>query len=496
MLQRQQREAAKGSSAMDPLRYAELPGIPKIWLDFAAGSLSGLPSLSAFPNIQSLQAQAQKAISRKHRCENLSHLLALTTGPDSAPAGESIHGLEQSDAVVVVTEIQASLFGGPLFHLLKCLTAIKVCRELAKRGIPAMPVCWIGCASPGDLSAWSVSLLDNEGELHRLRLQHGEENLSSADPLPGKQIAELLRKTEGFGQGMFDAEIIEILRSAYGPGATLASATARLLSALMKERGMIVLDPQASRFKPVLDKYRAVLRNQGPRAASAHQERSPALTGASGFEQSSESCAPAFLEQNLVLPVAANVIGPGELRAFLDALPVFDELDLPRPVPWPQPGATILDRRSSRTLEKYSLGIQELFSGEREVIERIRRATPRSVSVKLKDLALEADRRMEELGSVLPAGDDILMTRNSCKERMIYQIEKVRERFEAACARREEASQRRIHRACNLLAPDGRIQESGLSGLQFLLRHSRSVLQLLYERLDVLRFEHQLISMD
>jgi len=155
-----------------------------------------------------------------------------------------------------------------------------------------------------------------------------------------------------------------------------------------------------------------------------------------------------------------------------------------------------LDRKSIRTLEKYDLRIQELFSGKGEVAAKIRRATPRSVSMKLKDLALEADRSMEELGSLLPPGGDILVTRNSCRARILYQIGRLRERFEAACARREETAERRTQRACNLLAPDGRTQESGLSGIQFLLRHSRSVLQLLYEELDVLRFEHQLISVD
>jgi uncharacterized protein YllA (UPF0747 family) len=460
---------------MDRLSYAELPGIPKIWLDYAAGLLSGLASPPAFPDSRSLQGQVEKARSGKYRRENLSRLLA----EGSASGAVIMHGIEPSSAVAVVTEVQASLFGGPLFHLLKCLTAAKICRELARRGIPAVPMCWVGGAYEKDLSSQSIRLLDDEGELHWLRLGHDSTDFSASDPLPGKQIAELLMRIEGLGKGDFDAETVEILRSAYCSGETLASATARLLSALMKEWGVIALDPNAPRFKPVLEEARAVLRDQ-----------------AGGFKQSAEGCATAFLEQCSVFPVAAIVIGPCELNPFLDSLPLLDQLDLPRAMPWPQPGATILDRKTSRTLEKYHLGFRELFSGEKEVLGKIRRATPRSVSVQLTSLAREIGRSMEEMGSLIPAGDKILKTRNDCRERMVYQIEKLRERFEAACAGREETAERRVHRACNLLAPDGRTQESGLSGIQFLLRHSRSVLQLLYERLDVLKFEHQLISMD
>jgi uncharacterized protein YllA (UPF0747 family) len=382
----------------------------------------------------------------------------------------------------VVTEIKASLFGGSLSQMLKCVTAVKLSRELEKRKIPAVPVCWIGCAPPGDLRALSVTLLDSQGELHRLQLENGGAESSAANPLPEKRIAGLLETVEALGRGGFDAEILGILHSAYSPGRTLAAATAHLISALMKEWGMIVLDPQTPRLEPLMDEKRGVARDRARRTA--------------GPRQSSTGCASEFLEQSMIFPVAANVMGPGELGPFLEVLPAFDELDLPRPVAWPHPGATILDTRSCRTLEKYGLRIQELFSGESELTEKIKRAISRSASRKLDDLAREIRPRMEVLGNLLPAAGDILVTRNSCMEKILYQIGKMRERFEAACARKEEAAERRIRRACNLLAPEGQAQEKGLSGILFLLRHSRSMLRLLYDKLDVLRFEHQLLFVD
>ncbi len=94
------------------------------------------------------------------------------------------------------------MFGGPASHLLKCLTAIKVCRELAKYGVPAVPVCWIGPL--GDSSGLSMRLLEDEGEFHRLGLQHQKQDFSPADPLPAERVTELLKQIEALGRGGFD----------------------------------------------------------------------------------------------------------------------------------------------------------------------------------------------------------------------------------------------------------------------------------------------------
>jgi hypothetical protein len=55
---------------------------------------------------------------------------------------------------------------------------------------------------------------------------------------------------------------------------------------------------------------------------------------------------------------------------------------------------------------------------------------------------------------------------------------------------------RQISRTCNALAPNGRIQERELGGIQMLLRYSCAALRPLYEKLDILSREHQLIAMD
>ena len=46
--------------------------------------------------------------------------------------------------VVIITGQQAGLFGGPLFTLLKALTAMKLAEQVAREhGVPVVPVFWI-----------------------------------------------------------------------------------------------------------------------------------------------------------------------------------------------------------------------------------------------------------------------------------------------------------------------------------------------------------------
>jgi len=79
---------------------------------------------------------------------------------------------------------------------------------------------------------------------------------------------------------------------------------------------------------------------------------------------------------------------------------------------------------------------------------------------------------------------------------VVYQLERLRDRVNAADRNKKEVLRRHIFRACHSLAPGGKMQEGGLSGIQFLLRYSRSLLSFLYTNLDIMKFEHQLIPMD
>ena len=390
----------------------------------------------------------------------------------------------------VIASIRASLFGGAAFQMLKCLTAAKICDALKVHDIPAVPVIWIQPAAPGDVTSRAVTILDPDAGLHRMSLER-------LDPLSLDKVPELISEIETVGRGTFDPEILAILKDAYRAGSTLSEASARLISTLMNEWGPVVVDPQAAAMEPVMKEALASLSTATTADTLQGQKLRLAEAGYSDTQAESENDSmPTLLVQGLLLPVLAVVVDSFELFSLVRALPVLDALSLPRPLAWPAASATILDARSRRTLEKYHLECEDLFSGEDEVIRKITGALPYSVLAKLDGLTQEIDRQMTELGKAGSAGEDFLKTRDDCRKKVLYQIKKLRDHFDAALRRKQETAQRQVHRACNALAPNYGSQARELAGIQFLLRYSRALLGFLYDRLDAGTVEHQLIGVD
>jgi uncharacterized protein YllA (UPF0747 family) len=475
------------------LKYQELPEIPRIWIDFVNSRLS---SPLGFQAVQTL---AEHVAAPKHRVKPLEAILGfLTKGqPDSAAALRNIQRLQQSQAGVVITNFQVSLLGGPMSQILKCLTAIKVCEELTTYKTPAVPLCWVSAASPTDFRKWSITLLDHETEIHRLHLQSSEAtDFSPGNPSHRNDVSALISQIEEFGRGMFDTEILELLRAVFVSKMTLSAASARLIADLMSHWGMLVLDAEAPAFESIKDQALAPIFQQAGDIGSLLQKQAAELTKKGYAGEFNENTGLTFLAQNSMLPLFACVIDPLEVYPYATTMPVLDSMGLCLPPAWPQASATIVDARSLRTLKRYNLKLHQLYSGDKEVIREILDGVPHSAAGKLNDLKSEAEMRIADLGSIDPSGNELVKAAVSFKDKIIYQLDRLRKLCDAAHMRRELALNRQIHRVCNLLAPNRRLQERELAGIQIPLRYSRAGLRFLYEKLDIQSREHQLISMD
>jgi uncharacterized protein YllA (UPF0747 family) len=328
-------------------------------------------------------------------------------------------------------------------------------------------------AAPSTLPIDSIQLLDKESELHCLRLQKSETiDFASGAPLPQKQVEALLLQIEDFGQGLFDHDALDMIRSAFVAGSTLSSASANLLSVLMKEWGMVVLNAAELSI---------------PSSVAQTQETT---------QGEAESYDAPFLAQNLVIPAIACVVDPYEMQMYARMMPYFDEYGLPRPMAWPQFSATMLDARSRRIIERYNLSLNQLYSGEEAIVAKIRDDMPSSTFEKLEYLKSETAKRMALIQALRPHSARFAKSANACTEKIIYQTQKLLDHCLNARKRHEPVTRRQIHKLCNRLAPNGRMQESELGGIQIPLRYSISGLRSLYEKLDIMNFEHQLISMD
>jgi uncharacterized protein YllA (UPF0747 family) len=475
------------------LKYEELPEIPGIWLDFLSSRLSFQPGYA------SLHAPSGNLGSGGNRTKpNEDFFRFLAKGQrDSSGAHQSIQRLRQSQCGVVIANLCGSLLGGPMSQIFKCLTAIRVREELEASGISALPLCWVGSACPVGSPRGSVTLLDREMELHRLHLGDSETiSFSPSEPLPAKRVSSLLSRVEELGRGTFDAETLEILKAAFVAETTVSSASAHLLTDLMEPWGMVVLDADDPEFNAIKSEALERMPFQVRDLQSLAQKQGAALNHAGYEGKLAKSFLLDFLVQNWMLPVLAYVIDPWEVYSCAAALPAIEGAGMPQPLFWPRASATIADARSRRTLQRYKLSLHQLFSGEAEVTKAILNGVPRSATAKLNDLKREVETRIDDLKAIDPSGKELMKKAFSHRKRILYQLEKLHRLCAAAHIRKEHAVSRQIHRVCSLLAPNRRLQENELAGVQIPLRYSRAGLRLLYEKLNVMINEHQLISMD
>ena len=344
----------------------------------------------------------------------------------------NIERLRSPRSVAVTATIYPALFGGPLSQLIKCFAASKICEELRRRSIEAIPVCLISSNDPSQFAKWSITIADSGGDLHTIEV-------APSETLSTHEIRAAIHRIDVMGNGQFDASVLQLVEDAFADKTSLNAANARLFERLMSEQGFIAIDLSLPGFCPI------------------NSELLPEL---------------AYIADDHA--IEQNRLG----------------------LAWPLPSATIVDAQSRRAIEKYGLSIQQLYAGEEQVMKALIDAMPLHISDKLGRMKYEANEKIALLQEILSSQKKSAKDVEDFRHKITYQLDKLRTQFDAAAALKEKTARRQVRRACNFLAPNGAPQQNELAWMQIPLKRSLEVLSLLQERLDVFTCDHQLISMD
>jgi uncharacterized protein YllA (UPF0747 family) len=249
-------------------------------------------------------------------------------------------------------------------------------------------------------------------------------------------------------QNIKNTESYRSVERAYGNGATLPGATTDFYSDLLGDLGVVVVEGGA--------KHAAVLAG-----------------------------------------TVAYVVAPPDIGEAALLPRQFEAAGIIPPLLWPSMSATLLDSRSRKMLERFRLGLRDLFDGTGSVLSRIDRESDEAgTRGALQTLSAEIDSHLQGLAARVPEGHALAGTIEDSRSRMQYQISKVLERYESSVSVRREASVRQVTRLCNSLAPRGKRQEVQLAAIHFVLRYSRALLSEIVTKSDVWDFQHQLIPLD
>src|ERR1700761_4155976 len=119
-----------------------LPGLSSLFLDFVERHEAIAPfyAASAYSTDWMRRAPVLSSASRDAVCDLLEQQ-NLSFGAQT-PALNNIARLRQG-AGAVVTGQQVTLFGGPLFTLLKAATVIRKAKDASVAGTPHVPIFWL-----------------------------------------------------------------------------------------------------------------------------------------------------------------------------------------------------------------------------------------------------------------------------------------------------------------------------------------------------------------
>ena len=146
--------------------FRQLPGISDLFVDYVS-DWAKVRNFYRHPySLESILAFARKRseLGLPHRdalCRALSAQQRVWGGNL-----ESIEKLARG-AVAVVAGQQPGLFTGPLYTILKAVTAIKLARAISDAGTPAVPVFWVASEDHDYQEIESAFVLDRDSALHR-----------------------------------------------------------------------------------------------------------------------------------------------------------------------------------------------------------------------------------------------------------------------------------------------------------------------------------------
>ncbi len=452
---------------------------------------------------------------------------------------EAVRRIEKNSTFVVTTGQQLSIYGGCLFYFYKTITAIKLAQKLsALLGVDVVPIFWMEGEDHDLPEVDHLYLPGDELPLHRLGgIAPGRQPISTR-ALPAdieafhSDIIAHLPRTD------FMEPLAQQLGSFYQPGRNWVEAFGRLWSYLFP--GLVLLNPsdpgikklarpifqqEVQRGGKIIDVTAARDRDlenigydvqvrtgypnffwtrDGERQAVRHSEgrfflaeNDTEITADLGkLDCFSPKVLLRPVVQDFLLPNLATITGPGEIAYFAQAEALYAAHGITPSVVYPRAAATILEKAALKLFAgSPPVTLDLLAKGPAAVFDRLRKAHPEEA---LFASALDAIHTLEtDLHSIATEADTTLVGAiDTAREKIVYQITNLKNKFNRARYQRDEVLTRRIESACAQCFPLGTPQERVIAGIYYLAKYGLPFLEELHGALDIGDSMHKVLAID
>ncbi len=514
-----------------------LPGLSRLFLDYAErrDALTPFYPASAYSTDWMATRPVLPPASRATLCDLLDAQNQSFGASDAV--FENIARL-RNGASAVVTGQQVTLFGGPLFTILKAATTIRKAKDASVAGSPHVPVFWLA-TEDHDLAEVDHVTFPDRHELKTLRLAAEPGTGSAAGKVTiGKGIEDLLTQAaEILGQG----PLLDQLSACYREGQSLGQAFAQFISQTFAAQGLIVMDASSRGFHALgsdvlrqaivrADELRVALNDRDQQLAAAGYHSQVLVPGLSSllflFDSTTGARAPlrrtaeggwqaarqsystadllAILDaeperlspnallrpifQDSILPTAVYVGGPSEVAYFAQSQVLYERI-LGRTTPvLPRLSATLVEPAIANLLARYDVSLPDVIqSALKDPLELAQRLGARSISAigkrKLAAAGNALDTELSALATYMHSLDPGLgRAADVSSSKMRYQMNRMRRLAANYELRQDQTLGRNAALMALNLFPNRHPQERLLGAAWFLSRYGDALPELLVEQ--------------
>lgn len=515
------------------VRQTELPGTSRLFADLIYHpdrTAEFYSSPRTFP-----EAAAQIDFPDDRRAALVAALLEIN-GPS-----EQLDLLAQTGTVAVVTGQQVGLFSGPAYTLYKALTAVKLARQLNDDGISAVPIFWIA-TEDHDLAEVNHAWVFNGQTLPAqvaVSPVSGVNQPVGTIPLASSPLGELRAALEGLP---FTDEVLNLVTTAYQPGATMGTAFSSLVKGLLQGHKVLFIDPMSPAVRalgaPMIRKAleaapelaTALLQRNHELAkagyhAQVHVEASTSLFflledgkrlalrrnqdeyvhqnrhfSVADLQARAHEISPNALlrpvVQDFMLPTVAYIGGPAELAYLAQSQVIYDRLLGRQPIAMHRAGFTLLDSHSDKLMTRYHICVPDFFHGESALREKIAAGlVSPSLTALMAETRTGTAHSLAKLKSKLAGFDSTLVKAlNRSTRKIEYQLQKIETKVARQTLIRDARATHDAETLGNLIFPHKHLQERFYSILPLIAKHGLGLVDTIYENIHLDCPDHKLLT--
>ena len=519
--------------------------------DYAYDFPSVAPFYSGNPSSYASWAEAiarTRAYPRPHA--HIAEVIAAEQRRRGAPARavEAARQLADPRAVAVVTGQQAGLFGGPLYTLLKALTAVKVAEQVSRdHHVPVVPVFWIDGEDHDWEEVRSVAVFDDNLEPRTVSLapRTSADTPVATVKLDDSVLAALGELEQALPATEFKPWVLASLRQSYAPGTGMADAFGRWIEQVLGDRGLVVYNSADPASKPLVAQLfsrelsmpgqtvrlagaaGANLTERGYHSQVQLPDESPALFHLDGSRRPIRQQGGQFvvgdhryaagalvkeatdrpaafspnvllrpLVQDTIFPTICYVAGPSELAYLGQLRGVYEYFGVPMPLMYPRASATLVDSAALRFLTKYAVPLEALQAQDEAALnDLLKSQIPPEIEASFAGASEAIKSAMGRITTAMPLLDPTLEgAARSTEGRLEHELNALRGKTIQAAKRRNETLRRQFVRTRGLAFPHGHPQERTIGFVSFLNQYGPALVERLEDELPLDLGHHWIVA--